>query len=412
MVGKCNAVKFCALGEHMEVVYTGEEMPDVINKSIFLAGPTPRNNEEQESWRPDALKLLEDMGFDGVVFVPENRDGEFKMNYDDQIDWEEKYLSVADCVLFWVPRDLTLDSKDFPKMAAFTTNVEWGKWEKSGKVVFGAPKKAPKNDYLKFYAEKYNVPVCDTLKDTLESALDMIGTGAEREEGERYVPLFIWNTDSFQSWYQSQKKAGNKLEHAELLYNFRPGFKDFVFLWILKVSVYITSEKRSKTNEFVLARTDISTVLLWHPSLPLESSEIVLIKEFRSPAHTKDGFIRELPGGSPSDKEASPEETAAEEIHEETGFYLNPDRIKFHEARQLAGTLSSHRSFFYSVQLTDEEVDWFKSQKDVVHGKEEDTERTYIEVYSIKDLLQKVDVDWSTLGMVFAAYYRTTNEEL
>lgn len=396
----------------MEVVYTGEEMPEVITKSIFLAGPTPRNNKEQDSWRPDALKILEDKGYDGVVFVPEDRKGEFKLDYDDQVEWEEKYLNVADCIVFWVPRDLSLDSKDFPKMAAFTTNVEWGKWEKSGKVVFGAPKKADKNTYLKYYAEKYSVPVSDTLVDTLESAMDMVDNGAEREGGERYVPLFIWETDSFQAWYSSQKKAGNRLEHAELLYNFRPRFKSFVFLWILKVSVYVTDEDRYKTNEFVLARPDISTVMLWRKTLPLESSEVVLIKEFRSPARTDDGFIRELPGGSSHKKGTPPEETAAEEIHEETGFYLDPERIKFHESRRMAGTLSSHRGFFYSVALTEEEMEWFKSQKDVVHGKEEDTERTFIEVRSVKEILKNTDVDWSTLGMVFAAYYRSMNEDL
>ena len=41
----------------MEVVYAGEEMPEKFSKSIFLAGPTPRNPEEQESWRPDALEI-------------------------------------------------------------------------------------------------------------------------------------------------------------------------------------------------------------------------------------------------------------------------------------------------------------------------------------------------------------------
>jgi hypothetical protein len=38
----------------MEVVYTGEDMPEKFSKSIFLAGPTPRNKEEVESWRGDA----------------------------------------------------------------------------------------------------------------------------------------------------------------------------------------------------------------------------------------------------------------------------------------------------------------------------------------------------------------------
>src|SRR5579864_7152614 len=247
----------------MEIVYTGEEMPEKVTKSIFLAGPTPRNKEEVESWRPDALRLLKDKGFDGVVFLPEDRKGEFRLDYDDQIGWEEKYLNIADCILFWVPRDLSLDSKDFPKMAAFTTNVEFGTWQDSGKIVFGAPEDAEKVSYLKHYAEKYNVPVSETLADCIDDAMEMVKDGAEREGGERYVPLYIWKQDSFQNWYKAQKEAGNRLEKARLLFNFRPRFKDFVFLWVLHTEVYVASEDRVKDNEFVLARTDISSVLLY-----------------------------------------------------------------------------------------------------------------------------------------------------
>lgn len=395
----------------MDIVYAHEEMPETLTKSIFLAGPTPRNKKEVDSWRPDALKILEDKGFDGAVFIPEPRDGKWEDNYDAQVEWEEKFLNIADCIVFWVPRDLSADSKGFPKMGALTTNIEWGAWANSGKVVLGYPEDAEKMTYMQHYAEKYNVPTFDSLVETLESALDMLGNGAEREEGERYVPLFIWQTDSFQSWYQAQKKAGNKLESAQLFYNFRPRFKSFVFLWILKIAIYIPEQDRVHSNEFVIARTDVSNVLLWHKKLPLESSEIVLVKEFRPPAITKDGLVHGLPGGSSPKKGNDPEDTAAEEVHEETGFYVEPDRIKFYEARQMASTLLSHKSFLYSVELTEEEIDWFKSQKDIVHGKEEDSERTFIEVCTVKDLLKNVDVDWSTLGMVFAAYYRSWNED-
>jgi len=389
----------------MQVIYAGEEMPKKITKSLFLAGPTPRNREEVESWRPDALKILEDIGFKGVVFSPEPREIKEDHDYEAQVEWEEDYLNIADCIIFWVPRDLTLDSKDFPKMAAFTTNVEFGAWADSGKIVFGCPEDAEKVSYLKYYAEKYNVPVGETLTETLELTLEKLGDGAERSGGERYVPLFIWNIDSFQSWYKSQTKAGNRLDKAKLLYTFRPSFKDFVFLWVLHVEIWIESEQRSKTNEFVLACTDISTVMLWRKKLPLELSEVVLIKEFRSPARTSDGFIRELPGGSSPKKGTPPEETAAEEIHEETGLYLKPERIKFHKAKQLAGTFSSHQAFFYSVELTEEEVDWLKSQKGIVHGKEKDSERTFVEVTTVKDLLKNKETDWSTLGMALYVIY-------
>lgn len=387
----------------MEVVYTGEDMPQSFTKSIFLAGPTPRNNEEVPSWRPDAIKLLDDMGYDGVIFVPENRDGEFRMDYDDQIEWEEKYLNVADCIVFWVPRDIAPDSKGYPKMPAFTTNVEWGFWQDSGKVVLGAPEGADKMGYLKHYADEYNASFSDTLTGTLQDAMSKLGEGAERKGGERYVPLFVWKTASFQSWYKAQTSADNVLETARLLYTFRPRFKDFVFLWVLQVSVYVSSEDRYKTNEVVVSRPDTSSVMLWHHS-ELSSTntdvEVVLVKEFRSPASTPDGFIHELPSGSAHDNDY--EEAAAKELHEETGFYLDPGRLKRIAIRQLAGTFSAHKSHLYAAELTQEEIEWFKSQRDIPHGVEKDTERTFIEVVPLSDLMSSRLVDWATLGMIFS----------
>ena len=394
----------------MKIVYADEEMPESFTKSLFLAGPTPRRRKEQESWRQDAIKILEDIGFDGIVLIPEPKNVKEDYNYENQVKWEEKYLNVADCIVFWVPRDLTPDSTGYPLMGALTTNVEWGAWASSGKVVLGYPDDADKMSYLKYYADKYKVQVGETLTETLEIALELLGDGAERSGGERFVPLFLWKTDSFQSWYESQKEAGNRLDDARLLYTFRPGFKD-IFLWILKVDIWIESEKRHKNNEFVMARTDISSVLLWHKAEPKEESEIILVKEFRPSARTKDGFIHELPGGS-SAKDGNPKETALEEIHEETGFFFKSNRIKFHEARQLAGTLSSHQSFFYSVELDDEELEWFKSQKGIVHGVQEVGERTFIEVLTVEELLKNKQIDWATLGMVFAVIYKYQNEDV
>ena len=96
----------------MHLVYTYEEPPDSYSKSIFLAGPTPRTKSVQ-SWRTEALRLLEAKGYDGVVFVPEDRNGDFEKfdanyDYEKTTAWEQKMLDKADCDLFWIPRDLSV----------------------------------------------------------------------------------------------------------------------------------------------------------------------------------------------------------------------------------------------------------------------------------------------------------------
>lgn len=375
----------------MEIVYALEKLPTTINKSIFLAGPTPRD-ESGKAWRAEAVEALESLGFDGTVYVPEPRDGVWKKDYDAQVEWEELCLNQADCIVFWMPRDLK-------SMPAFTSNIEWGRWETSGKLVLGFPKEAEKMTYMNLYAEKLNIPVSDSLSATLQSAIDFIGDGVERTGGERMIPLYIWNTSQFQNWYRAQTEADNRLDDARILYNFRPRNKSFVFLWILHVDMWIAKEDRHKTNEFVLARTDISSVMMWQRREPVGISEIVLVREYRSPAATPTGFILELPGGSAAQDDA-PEEVAAEEVHEETGLHLDSSRLKFIGARQLAGTLSSHKGHLYSVELTDDEMEWLRAQRDVVHGNVDDSEQTYIEVYTLDKLLEGELTDWTTLGMI------------
>jgi 8-oxo-dGTP pyrophosphatase MutT (NUDIX family) len=384
----------------MKIIYYNKEMPEKMTKSLFLMGPSLRRGQEGTSWRKDAIQILSDVGFDGVIFYPENENDErtgVDNNYEKTIEWEDKYLNICDLIVCWCPRNVET-------LPGFTTNIEWGRWESSGKIVLGAPEEAEKVSYLKHYAEKYNVPISDTLTDTLRSAMDKLGEGAERSGGERYIPLFIWKLPSFQSWYKAQTGAGNVLETARLLYTFRPRFKDFVFLWVLQVNIYVSSEDRYKSNEFVLSRPDISSVCLWFNtdgSNGIFDDLVVLIKEFRSPASTPDGFIYELPSGSTIGND-TPEAIAAEELHEETGLWLDPSRLTKVASRQLAGTLSAHKSHLYSFELTEEELEWLKSQKDIPHGVEKDTERTFVEIKTIKEILDEKLVDWTTLGMIFS----------
>jgi len=129
---------------------------DAKGKSVFLAGPTPRSSTVK-SWRPEAIQIFQDLGFDGTLYIPEPDwvsgivfEDFHKMGVTDDkiIEWEHTYLLDATAILMWVPRDLVT-------MPSFTTNIEFGLWAKSEKLVYGRPDNAPKNDYLDYCYRKF-----------------------------------------------------------------------------------------------------------------------------------------------------------------------------------------------------------------------------------------------------------------
>jgi len=294
-------------------------VPQTFTKSIFLAGPTPRD-DNAEDWRPEALRLLEKAGYDGVVFNPNPG---VKPDYDDQVDWERDTMNMADIILFWVPREMK-------NMPALTTNFEFGKWVNSGKAVLGYPEDADKMRYLQLTADLEGVPTFKTLQETVDAAIEKIGRGAPRKGGERNIPIEVWEKPAFQEWIQAQKAAGNRLDGAEIVWRFRVGEKkDRLFLWAAHVDVYIGSEDRHKTDEIVIMRPHISAIVAYcWPSTRLSSSvldnvEVAVVKEFRSPASVGDCFIREVPGGSSMKPGVDPRENGVHEFEEETGYPQN-----------------------------------------------------------------------------------------
>lgn len=386
----------------MKIIHTHEEPPKSYSKSIFLAGPTPRT-KEVKSWRLEALRILEEKGYDGVVFVPEDRDGDFdrfdaNYDYERTPTWEHRMMDMADIILFWVPRDLTT-------LPALTTNVEFGLQAHLGKIIFGAPVEAPKNKYLQFVAKKFDLyPGYYTLEGTINSALESISEGALRNDGECEIPLLIWRLRAFQNWYQAQKNAGNRLDGAKIewISKVRKNPKA-IFAFAIRPNIHISSENRNKVNDPVVFRLDISSVILYKKHPNQLDSEVVIIKEFRSAASTKDGFVWELPGGS-SPHITDPLTVAVEETKEEVGLEINPDRLEYVGSRQMAATLSSHKSHAYSVELTDNELEWLKTQKGIPHGSDYPDnptgEQAYTEVLTLREIMAKELVDWPNIGMI------------
>lgn len=379
----------------LQVIRPADKDPEAIRRSIFLAGPTPRGETgSDQAWRDEAIKILRDIGYSGSVFSPEP----FPKNkgYEYQVEWEDKHLNMADAIVFWVPR--TMD------MPGFTTNIEYGEWMKSGRVIFGAPPEAWKTRYLLNKADTYKIPHHEDLKDTLKAAKEFIGEGSLRKGGERSVPYFIWKTPSFQQWYAALKKAGNRLEDSRVEWSYRVGpNKDIVFCWALWVDVYITKEKRHKTNEFVFSRTDISVIVAFKPADDIDETQVLMIKEFRSPVSNNEGFVHELPGGSSKDTKEDPRSVAAHELEEETSLKVSKNRFKVGQTRQMTATLSAHRAHVYLVELTDQEIQTIRKNKGKTHGVAKDSEMTYTEIRTLKELMEDQSVDWSMLGILLHA---------
>lgn len=200
-------------------VHAGEQ-PEIgeWTASIFLAGPMPRE-VSVPSWRPVMLKAIEE-AWSGpgtlTVFVPEARNWQ-PLKYDHH-QWEDHWLSIADVICFWVPRDMQ-------RLPGMNTNIEFGRWEKSGRFIFGAPPDAVSVDYLRECAAREGAAVADSIEQTVAACMAMIGPGALRSGGHRDVPLLLWRAPAFQLWLETRAAHGKSLRGGRLLWvhDIRPG---------------------------------------------------------------------------------------------------------------------------------------------------------------------------------------------
>ncbi|MFV8753097.1 nucleoside 2-deoxyribosyltransferase domain-containing protein [Nannocystaceae bacterium ST9] len=387
----------------MKVVYAKQPFPESLHASIFLMGPTPRRETGGESWRPAMLAALERAGFDGVVFVPEDEHATWSHSYVEQITWEQEGLEMADRIVAWVPRELET-------MPAFTTNVEFGEFLRTGKLLYGRPSEAPKTRYLdERYAAVLGRPPLDSIEALAHEAVAQLGQGAAREGGECRVPLEIWRSPQFQSWYAALRQAGNRLDGARVLWRFLAGPKRDLFSFAVQVDVWVADEARHKRSEYVFARTDVSTIVAFARGARADGmlDEVVLVREFRATGNTRDGYVHELPGGSTFEPGQDPLAIAAQELEEETGLRIVAERFRSCGVRQVGATLSSHKSHVFAVELDPDEIAQARAsaQARTRHGVG-NSERTYVEVMTIAEMLSDERVDWTSVGAVLAALRR------
>lgn len=384
-----------------DIVFSDQSIPKKITKSIFLAGPSPRTKDIND-WRHDALSLFEKNKFDGTIFIPVpkerfyGKDDSPDWTYDNQVEWECKARNVSDIILFWIPRDIKNG------MPAFTTNIEFGEDIHSGKIIYGRPDNAEKCRYLDKRIIEIKENVFNDLNELIQYGITKLGKGSIRIDGEVNVPLFIWNTEQFQSWYSSVKLNGNKLIDAKLLHHAKFS-NGYLFSFILWVNIWIEKEQRFKPNEFVFSRKDISVILPYYK----ENNEtyFVAVKEFRSPVRNNSGLVYELPGGSSLKPGVDHIINAQHELSEEIGLHVDDvSRFQYVDTKQLCATLSSQVSSLFKIELTQNEFELIKKSinENKTFGLQDDTEIIYLEIIKLKEIM-KYPFDFSMIGMILGS---------
>ena len=398
----------------MNIVFSDMPMPTEQTQSIFLEGPSPRNRDLGDP-RHEFVATLNALSFKGTLFIPVPRHrfypgdtfgNEVGWTYDGQVAWEQSARSMSDVLLCWVDRRIDRTREDLG-MPGFTTNVEFGEDRHSGKLVYGRPDGAEKTTYLDDCVIKDGMVVHSTIESACKEALVRLGEGSRRVGGETQVPLFIWRTKSFQTWYANLQQAGNRLDGAKVLGHvcFGSPISPFVFSYTIKVNVWVAAEQRHKSNEIIISRPDISAVVALHRSTD-GTLRVILVREFRSPVNNALGMVYELPAGSCRDNAVGPDENAKQELHEETGLLIE-DVSRFRQVgcRQLAATFSTHRAHVLAVELDDHEFDRLVASQGVAFGEKGSTEtgeRTYVEISDVARIFE-LPVDYSTLGMIYEA---------
>jgi len=138
---------------------------------IFLAGPSFRPDQQGESWRREAVRIINVLKINPIVYVPEFRP-EFgaprgkqpqMWSFERQVQWEVEYLNKARTIMFWIPR-----TEELP---GFTTNIEFGEWLHSDKIVIGCPDYAINMRYIKERCAMRGMPVYNNIQDLCIAAV-------------------------------------------------------------------------------------------------------------------------------------------------------------------------------------------------------------------------------------------------
>ncbi len=143
----------------MTEVYAGEHVRKrEMRPSIYIEG-------RDEVWLQTALEYLKAKRFQGMVYIPRTREGEWAD--DDEVLYGQKLelIEAAQVVAFWIP--------DYATAEPYTsiTMLHLGLYAKSKRAVLGFPDGLKYSHVFDRKGEKRIIPVFFTMQEVLGEAL-------------------------------------------------------------------------------------------------------------------------------------------------------------------------------------------------------------------------------------------------
>ena len=159
----------------MELITPTSQKKDYSDKKIvFLAGPI----KGAPDWQAQAIKDLADLD---IYVANPRRENVQNFNLDLQVDWESKFLALADVIMFWIPpKDTDVAGRDY----AQTTRFELSEWaakthynREHKKIVVGIDDAFFGKSYIVKRLATENVTVYDNYTEVLAKVRALLQNG-------------------------------------------------------------------------------------------------------------------------------------------------------------------------------------------------------------------------------------------
>ncbi|MBQ8482619.1 MAG: hypothetical protein IJ532_08855 [Alphaproteobacteria bacterium] len=159
----------------MELITPTSPARDYSDKKIvFLAGPI----KGAPDWQAQAIKDLADLD---IYVANPRRENAVNFNLDLQVNWESRFLAVADVIMFWIPPKVAdVAGRDY----AQTSRFELAEWmakthynHTHKQVVVGIDDAFFGKSYIVKRLQAENVPVYSTYAETLSKVRSLLKSG-------------------------------------------------------------------------------------------------------------------------------------------------------------------------------------------------------------------------------------------